>query len=503
MKKLLTLALLSMLPALAEAQDSGLELGVYGGGVWMDSLEVLDTTWTIVPRVGYWIDPTLGVEVDFGILSGQTSLGRPDTYSFLALTPRVNFLGRVLEDEPVNLLLAAGFGGMFKSVDDAGELDLPTAENMDVDFLASAGPGLAVPIGPLAIRADLRWLLNLGSENYQNRGDAFLNWEVTGGLMYTFGGPQDADGDGIVDEDDECPDQAEDMDEFEDMDGCPDTDNDGDGISDASDGCANDAEDMDGFEDEDGCPEADNDGDGIVDGEDECPLESGPKGTMGCPDADNDGITDTEDECPDDAGEKKAFGCPDGDGDRVPDYRDDCPEEAAPAKINPLRSDGCPGRVYVTAEKIVITEKVQFDTGKATIKSDSHGLLDDIHETLTKFGGIKKLQVEGHTDSQGNDDKNMKLSEDRAAAVVTYLTEKGIAADRLVAKGFGETKPIGDNETAEGRAQNRRVEFNILEQDLGGKTKRKGKRKGKKMMEEAHDDAMEKGGDKAGNPCGE
>lgn len=129
-----------------------------------------------------------------------------------------------------------------------------------------------------------------------------------------------------------------------------------------------------------------------------------------------------------------------------------------------------PKRVEVTQDQIVIHEKIQFETDKAVIKPESFGLLDEITAAVRDTPQIKKLSIEGHTDSTGSDKYNRKLSDQRAASVKAYLVEHGIDAGRLVSKGWGESKPIGDNATEDGREQNRRVEFIILEQDKIKKT---------------------------------
>ncbi len=129
-----------------------------------------------------------------------------------------------------------------------------------------------------------------------------------------------------------------------------------------------------------------------------------------------------------------------------------------------------PKRVEVTQDKIVITEKIQFDFNKATIKPESHALLDEIVEVIRDNAHIRKIAIEGHTDSDGGDGYNLKLSDDRAKSVQAYLVDHGIDAGRLSAKGFGETKPVGDNATDAGKEQNRRVEFLITEQDEVTKT---------------------------------
>ena len=245
----------------------------------------------------------------------------------------------------------------------------------------------------------------------------------------------DRDGDGIADERDECPDRPEDKDGFEDQDGCPDKDNDADGLADAVDECPDKPEDKDDFEDQDGCPDDDNDKDKLADKIDQCPNEA----------EDADGKTD-DDGCPD---------C-DDDGDGVlecPDAVDKCPgQKGAPP-------DGC-SRVVVTDKKIEIKETIFFETGRATIKAVSHSLLDEVARALQDNPSIR-VRIEGHTDSQGKDGYNLRLSRSRAAAVRRYLIGRGIPGRRMVSKGYGETRPISDNRTAEGRSENRRVEFVI------------------------------------------
>jgi len=305
----------------------------------------------------------------------------------------------------------------------------------------------------------------------------------------------DLDDDGIVDKRDNCPQAAEDKDGFEDEDGCPDLDNDNDGIPDVVDECDNEAEDKDGYKDADGCLDADNDGDtvadiadscvdvagpvenkgcpwadadkdGIFDKDDACKDIAGIAALKGCPDADNDGITDADDVCPTLPGLKTYKGCPDTDGDGFTDNVDKCPNEAETVN-NVDDEDGCPdqGKVLVTLtkEKIVILDKVFFDTGKATIQKKSFFLLDQVTTIVRTHQEIAKVRVEGHTDDQGADDTNMTLSQERAAAVRQYLVDKGIDAARLEAVGYGETRPAAEGKTAAAREQNRRVEFVIVE----------------------------------------
>jgi outer membrane protein OmpA-like peptidoglycan-associated protein len=249
-------------------------------------------------------------------------------------------------------------------------------------------------------------------------------------------GVGDIDGDGILDNVDKCPRVPEDLDGFEDDDGCPEDDNDKDGIADKIDACPNDPEDRDNFEDDDGCPDADNDKDGLNDKIDKCPNDpedtDGFEDDDGCPDIDNDkdGILDKDDKCPREPG--------------VP-------------------PDGCPKKynlVVVTEKKIELKQTVFFDTNKATIKKVSFALLTEVAQAM-KDNPTIKVDVEGHTDSQGNDRFNLKLSQRRAESVKKFLVGKGVSSDRMRPKGYGENVPIADNRTADGRAQNRRVEFVI------------------------------------------
>ncbi len=143
------------------------------------------------------------------------------------------------------------------------------------------------------------------------------------------------------------------------------------------------------------------------------------------------------------------------------------PEPPAPPPPPPPPA---PQRVTVNADRIEISEKIQFDVDAATIKPESHGLLNEIVEVLKAHPEIKKVSIEGHTDGDGPGPKNKTLSEQRAAAVMAYLTEHGIEAGRLTSKGHGESKPIGDNNTPEGKEKNRRVEFVITQQEAVQRT---------------------------------
>jgi outer membrane protein OmpA-like peptidoglycan-associated protein len=259
--------------------------------------------------------------------------------------------------------------------------------------------------------------------------------------------PVDTDGDGIYDLDDACPTVAG----LAQFNGCPDTD--GDGIEDSKDECPTVA----GLAEFNGCP--DRDGDGIVDAKDACPDVKGIAKFGGCPDPDRDGdgIVNEKDNCPDVAGAFSAAGCPDRDGDGVADDADKCPDVAGPAS-----NKGCPEVKEEVKKRLAFAARaIQFETGKATIKPVSYKILDEVASILKEYP-YYDVNVDGHTDNVGKPEANLKLSQDRAASAVTYLVSKGIPASRLVSNGYGDTKPAADNKTAAGRAQNRRVEFNLL-----------------------------------------
>jgi uncharacterized repeat protein (TIGR01451 family) len=307
-----------------------------------------------------------------------------------------------------------------------------------------------------------------GGVGWQN-GFGTPDWRVLAGMRFgsveharrvTETVRRDADADGVPDANDRCPERAEDVDAFEDHDGCPDADNDHDGIRDDGDACR----DVAGVAALGGCP--DGDGDGVADSEDRCLTtvedRDGFEDGDGCPDPDNDsdGVVDTDDRCVTEPGSTTNAGCPDPDrdGDTVPDRADNCPDEAG----DPAQR-GCKREQYVTITdgKLATIESVYFQLDKAIILPRSFALLDNVAAVLASHPDLV-IQIEGHTDTGGDDLHNKKLSARRAAAVRSYLVAKQIGEHRLHPIGFGEDRPIADNGTKEGRAQNRRVVFAIL-----------------------------------------
>lgn len=260
------------------------------------------------------------------------------------------------------------------------------------------------------------------------------------GLAALAGCP-DADGDLVADPNDECPQEPG----TPALNGCPDQD--GDGIADGKDACPEEA----GSESMNGCPDADKDG--VADAEDQCPEESGVKPT-GCPDQDNDGTPDKDDPCPTVAG--SFAGCPDTDGDGVADDKDRCPTQPGD-----LSNNGCPEIEEAVQQTLEYAAKaVQFETGSAQLKEVSYITLGEIAGIMREYRDYD-LVISGHTDNIGLDENNLVLSRKRASACRDYLVATGIAANRISTGGYGASRPKETNSTAEGRRQNRRVEFEL------------------------------------------
>jgi outer membrane protein OmpA-like peptidoglycan-associated protein len=256
----------------------------------------------------------------------------------------------------------------------------------------------------------------------------------------------------------------------------PPKDTDGDGVPDAADACPAEAAGPhpDPKPERKGCPAGDADGDGVTDDVDQCPTD--PQGIWpdpdrpGCPDKDDDrdGVPNHQDVCPTEpAGlvpDPHRRGCPapDRDHDFIPDDVDACPDKPGAPNADP-KKNGCPGLVRIEPDQIRINRPVFFATNKDTILKKSFPVLAAVAEALKVANGVRKISVEGHTDDRGKADHNLDLSQRRADSVRRWLTEHGVEAERLDAKGYGSTQPIRTNKTAKGRAENRRVEFRIVD----------------------------------------
>lgn len=287
----------------------------------------------------------------------------------------------------------------------AGGLGLIRAESDgDVDFTrpaASLGLGQNWAVGPNdALRWELRADRSFGNDTLPGAGLTQVQMLV--GYAWGLGEPPDSDGDGVIDRVEECPDTPK--------------------------GAGVDAR---------GCP-LDSDADGVFDGLDRCPAS--PAGAAvdagGCP--------------------------PDGDGDGIPDARDKCPAEPARGT-----ADGCPPRAVrepepepqrPSAPRRMTLDGVNFEPGSVRLTSDSIKILDNAAASLIEWGEVR-VEVAGHTDSTYSAAFNLELSQRRAEAVRAYLAKKGVLAERLTARGYGEAEPVADNRTAAGRLQNRRVEL--------------------------------------------
>ncbi|WP_434422099.1 OmpA family protein [Nannocystis pusilla] len=300
-------------------------------------------------------------------------------------------------------------------------------------------------------------------------------------------GANDRDWDGYDDIADKCPDDPEDFDSFEDDDGCPDKDNDKDGVLDAdkltkdearksytwstndkkTEGgrtvdCRNEPEDVDQFEDEDGCPDPDNDRDTILNVNDKCPNDpedfDGFEDEDGCPNVDNDKdkVLDAAELVRNPDGtyqwinkDKKTENGVEVDCRNLPEDYDGVEDD-----------DGCPDVLKIDNCQIKLSDKIYFKFNKWDIDPKSFKVLDEVKDTLNAAPDIK-IFIEGHTDSKGSDKYNKTLSQKRVNSVRDYLVKAGIDTARLEPIGWGEEKPIDSNKTNEGRANNRRVEFNL------------------------------------------
>ncbi len=387
--------------------------------------------WMGYPGMGF--EPRVTVSRSFGPVQIMATLGylfqpRSEIFNLIdddkaTLRAAVRFRATRWLDIGLEYTSAVRAEAPFANADEvSGELDLGVRALPGKGFAIRAGFGTGMPRGVPAPLA-----------------------RVVVGVSWSRELLRDRDGDGLLKPKDKCPVDPEDKDGFQDEDGCPDPDNDEDGLADDEDKCPDVAEDLDGFEDEDGCPDVDNDEDGVADESDQCPLQAEDFDSFededGCPEADNDqdGILDVDDLCP-----------------QEPEVFNDEKDE-----------DGCPDDVLavLATEQIVILEKLYFSSGKASLLRRSFPVLLAVAAVLEANPGIRRVQIEGHTDDVGEPEYNLELSQKRADEVRARLVAQGVDEERLQSVGYGETRGVSDNQTPEGRARNRRVVFTILEQD--------------------------------------
>ena len=423
--------------------------------------------WNILPSLSYiGVSRYVGSGFSVGL---QGSVNKIDKYvTFAPSAPGHDSRGNVVSN-PGDLMyygIDATIKYSFKELIKSKVVDPSLSVGGGYTFFGDSSYGTVNPgagvtfwftdaIG-LELATRYKWSVSGDREDASGTPDAPSHFQHTAGLFFKFGG-KDTDGDGIYDKDDACPDVAG----LKQFNGCPDTD--GDGIVDASDACPTEF----GLAALNGCP--DRDGDGVADKDDACPDVAGLAALKGCPDTDGDGIADKDDKCPTVAGPKENGGCPflDADKDGVLDKDDDCPTVAGPAS-----NRGCPEVTTEALEDLKVQARaIYFNSGKATFKTgdkETPARLDAIKEILKNYPNAK-FSIEGHTDSDGSDKLNQKLSEERATAVMNALIERGVNVDNLVSKGFGESQPVATNKTAAGKAQNRRTEIRHIGSKYQGK----------------------------------
>jgi outer membrane protein OmpA-like peptidoglycan-associated protein len=407
------------------------DLGLYGGlyfpskvhsylGSGATFKELQTVMGSLGARIGYYPLSWVGAEAEGGGFPGRIAGG-----SYVHL---YHVRAHLVFQVPFRLSPFLLFGPSALVVN-----SVPAQLGRDIDPAAHAGAGVKFFLNRL-VSLRLEWRSTLAPHRDTRRRPSH-HGELLLGVTFSFGPklaekapmpppPSDRDGDGFLDPYDKCPDEPGVM-----PDGCPSPDRDGDGFPNEEDACP----DEPGVA-PDGCPIRDRDRDGFPDDVDACPDEPGVD-PDGCPlgDRDGDGILDRDDQCPDD-----------------------------PETFNGFEdTDGCPDEVPEEVQRFTgVIQGINFDTNRATIRPDSHRVLDEAVEVLKRHPTIR-LEIVGHTDSTGRVDRNMELSRERATAVRQYLVDRGIEGDRLVARGAGPHEPLTTNATKEGRAENRRTEFKI------------------------------------------
>jgi OmpA-OmpF porin, OOP family len=419
----------------------------------------LENTYNVGGRLGWMFSPILGLEAAGGWSPATEDIDNGADVTFyhasgnLIVTPyRWSFGGP---------FISGGGGYVVRNNSDA-------PDDLHFGTLDVAGGWIAWLNDRIGIRLEARNILSIPHHNYQaaNKNDAIF----TGGISFAFGGtPRDADGDGVSDRKDACPDTPAGA--HVDVKGCP-TDADGDGVFDGIDTCPDTPKGA--KVNATGCP-TDGDGDGVYDGLDKC--ADTPKGAKvdatGCPtDGDRDGVFDGLDKCPDTpAGAKvDASGCPmDSDGDGIYDGLDKCPGTGPGLKVD---KDGCPIEVTEKETELLDTgmirlNNINFETAKADLSPDSYPTLDIVGQLLSKWPQLQ-IEIGGHTDSRGSDKYNQTLSDQRAHSVLNYILQKfpDLKASQYTAKGYGEGSPLVPNDSPLNMAKNRRVEFKVLNKDV-------------------------------------
>lgn len=474
----LALTLLSSLPSFAQVDGPHLTVGATGGYVdWSDETN-LDAAWHFGGRLGLWLNGYLGLEGQYGLSSAETLHGGRPWIGPL----RLRAVDQDLSLYGGNVIFNIAPTKLFSPFLLAGWQEARYDENAvwpEVTYMNGPQFGAGVffwPLPRVALRAEVRdwmWDFHASPPAPDPPGKDWLhNLTYSAGIEISLGGwltRKDSDRDGVLDRRDRCPGTPAGA--RVDSDGCP-IDTDGDGVPDGLDQCASTP--VGALVDASGCP-SDSDGDSVMDGIDTCPdTPSGvPVDVRGCPtDADGDGVYDGLDQCPNtQAGATvDAQGCPtDSDKDGVVDGLDKCPNTPANARVD---VDGCP--IIISEKEVelldtgkITTRDINFDTAKWTIRPESFPVLDEIGGILTKWPDLR-VEIGGHTDARGSVQYNQDLSEKRAASVREYLLSRfpQIRPEQYTSVGYGELQPVADNATETGLAQNRRVEFKVLNTEV-------------------------------------
>ena len=463
---------------IARSEPGGLHLNLtpFGGyATWAKDVNLKDKP-VFGGRVGIGLGRHLGVETYYSWMKTKTVYGSGDSlFTASSLTPSSDqSIQGYGADVTLNLFPSMAFnpyvlGGWHEEKIKSDVSDAQTYQNG-----LEIGGGVKLGVGrKTAIRLEIRdkiWKFD-SPPAPDPPGDKNLhNLQFTGGIQISLGGSsgvKDTDKDGVPDNLDTCA--ATPLGALVDASGCL-LDADGDGVYDGLDQCSDTPRGA--TVDARGCP-SDADNDGVPDGIDQC--ADTPAGTKvdgrGCTlDSDGDGVPDGSDRCADTpAGTKvDASGCPlptDADQDGVTDEKDLCPNTQAGIKVD---ADGCPITLTERETELldkgrITTREIHFDTAKWDILPESQPVLNDLGTILIQWPRLR-IEVGGHTDARGSNAYNMELSQKRAQAVLDYLVQKfpQISAAQYAAKGYGESAPIATNNTVEGMAKNRRVEFKVL-----------------------------------------
>jgi len=447
-RKLLTVLIVVFLVSAVFADETAnkLELGVKGGlsSYWGD-IDKSNLQGAFSGSMYYWFADFLA----FGVDGGMTNMEAEDGNEYFQST--VYHIGPILKIKPfpsnfMNFVLLGGYEFLdidTKNKNDKFPVHREAGEYEREQNAIVMGLGISPFIYEDILSLDVQGAYHYTQTDYfddLDRGeenDGYFTALL--GLSVYIGKPKDTDGDGIPDKRDADPIHKEDFDGFEDNDGAPDPDNDEDGVLDKDDKAPLDAEDKDGFEDEDGVPDPDNDNDGILDAVDKSPNEAEDKDGFqdedGAPDLDNDndGIADVDDKCPNEA-------------ETMNDYED---------------KDGCPDEkpeIAVETGAAIVLDGVNFASGSTKLTPNSKTILLKVVRTMNENAKIE-VEIRGYTDNTGNYDGNVRISQGRANSVRDYLVQNGIEGSRIQTKGFGPVDPIAPNDTREGRAKNRRIEF--------------------------------------------